>query len=53
MSESQSRAPDLSARDIKLKLKHPASLDVSNNTAVRHDKYHVRAYMHLLALDII
>ena len=52
-SESQSRTPDLSARDIKLKLKYPTSLDVSNNAAVRHDGYHVRTYMHLLTLDII
>ena len=54
MSESQSRTPDLSAKDIKLKLKYPTSLDASNNAAVRHDGYHLlRTYMHLLALDII
>ena len=56
MSKTQSRTPDSSARDIpvKLKLKYPTSLDPSNNAAVRHDKYHVRAYyMKLLALDII
>ena len=52
-SESQSRTPDLSARDIKLKLKYPTSLDASNNAAARHYGYHARTYMHLLVLDII
>ena len=53
MSESQSRTPGLSARDIKLKLKYPTSLHASNNAAVRHGGHHVRTYMHLLALDVI
>ena len=53
MSESQSRTPGLSAKDIKLKLKYPTSLDASDNAAVRYDGYHLRTYMHLLALDII
>ena len=52
-SESQSRTPASSARYLKLKLKYPTSLDASNNAAARHDGYHVRTYMHLLALDII
>ena len=54
-SESQSRTPDLSSRDIQLKLKYPISLDASNNAAARHDGYHVlRTYMHnMLVLDII
>ena len=52
-SESQSRTLDLSARDIKLKLKYPTSLDASNNAAVRHDGYPVGTCMYLLALDII
>ena len=43
MSESQSRTPNLSARDINLK--YPTSLDASNNVRTY--------YMHLLALDII
>ena len=45
MSESQSRTPNLSARDINLKLKYSTSLDASNNVRTY--------YMHLLALDII
>ena len=51
-SESQRRTPDLSSRDIKLKLKYPTSLDASNNAAARHYGYHARTYVHLLALDI-
>ena len=52
-SETQSRTPDFSARDIKLKIKYPTSLGPSNNAAARHDGNHVRTYMHMLALDII